>query len=178
MGTPSFATLRFAQQLAKNRVNVDQRLAPIQFLINGRESRVTEPYVSVVGKERDAVRFQSVERILGFVEGALGVRERNRGETSEAPWMIRDQFRGRLVAASRDFSYLVDFSEGESWSREGQKGNGCPRLVHIFQIFRQAPLIRVEAHVVRPLEGIINIRLEVMMNIDAAWIRGGRPGSH
>ena len=37
-------------------------------------------------------------------------------------------------------------------------------------------MIRVEALAVRPLEGVINIRLEVMMNIDAAWSRGG-PGS-
>lgn len=67
-----------------DRVRIDNRLAPVQFIENGSQGFVAQPFVAVAGQHGDAVRFERVEGVFDFPQTAFDVGHGQRREQAEA----------------------------------------------------------------------------------------------
>ncbi len=162
-------------------MGVDDRFAPVQFFINRREDRVPKPFIPVIGIQADSVGLKGIERIFRLAEGSLGVRDRDRGKIAKAARMFRTQLGGSFVAAANDLPHFFHIPNREPRSRDGQDRRRGAVLVHVFEVLGQGPLgvfaaaaappaFATSAGGMRSLVGSIDIRNEVMMDIDAARI--------
>ena len=100
-----------AAAIGRQRVEIGDGLASIEFLENGRKARVARPDVAVAGHEADAVRPEHLERVLDFMQHTVNVRHRHGGEETEATGMVAAHLRPVIIADSRQTPRLPPFAE-------------------------------------------------------------------
>ena len=87
-----------AQETRRGRMEIDHRLAPVEFVEHRREGFVARPLVVVVGHQRDAVDLEHVEGIFDFAQAAFGIGQRKSREVAEAALVVALDPRTGLVA--------------------------------------------------------------------------------
>ena len=117
------------------RMRIDNRIPPIQFIEDRIECFVTEPLVVVAGQERNAIDLQRVVGIFDFLERALDVRHRQRCEKSVPAFEISNHLRrGIFVQLASRFARFLHIAEPDS-RRCRRKHGGChTRLVHLVDV--------------------------------------------
>ena len=94
------AVRRAARRLG--RMEIDHRLAAVEFLEHRRKSRIAGIFAVIIGQQADAVGLQLVQRIGDFAQAALDIGQRQAREHAEA---VRDDriassWRNRCTRAS------------------------------------------------------------------------------
>src|SRR5450755_2181054 len=80
------------------RMDIDDRLASVEFVPYGFVRRIAEPLVAVVGLQADAIRLQRIEGIFDFLERRVDVEHGQRREQSEAARIVAHHFGAVVVA--------------------------------------------------------------------------------
>ena len=102
-------------------MGVDDQPATIGFLPDRIVHVVAEPLVlSVIGEDSKSVGLQCIDRVFDFLERAIDVVHRNRGETAEATGMIRAQLGGSFVAITDGLA--ISFALAEPEGRTAARG--------------------------------------------------------
>ena len=92
--------MRFGAAIGRQRMDVDERLAPVELLEHRIEARIADPFIVIARHELDPVGLQHVERIGDLAQAALDIGHRQRREQSEAAGMIAHHLR-RVIVAER-----------------------------------------------------------------------------
>ncbi len=117
---------RAAAAVGRQRMEVGDRLAPVQFGKHRREHRVARPLVAVARHEADAVRLEHVQRVLDLAQGAFHVRHRHGREQAEAPRMRARHLGTVVVADARHLARRFRLAEPDAWRRDRQHGRATP----------------------------------------------------
>src|SRR4051794_24376900 len=89
-------------------MDVDHRLAPVEFLIDRRKGGVAEILVLVTGQQPDAVCLEGVEGILDLPETAVHVWRRNHGKETKAAGMVLSHLGAVFIELARKIPRLLD----------------------------------------------------------------------
>ena len=85
-------------------MGIDDRLAPVELVIDRGEGGIARIFPVVVGENAYAVGLQGPEGVLDFLQAPLHVRQRNSGEEAEAAGMIAHDLRLRVTSFEIDVS--------------------------------------------------------------------------
>ena len=113
-------------------VRIDDRIASVQFIENRLKRRITEPLISPVAEESNALGLQCIERIFDFTQAGVDIGKRQHGEQSETALVIGNHPRAIFVLSTSEASCLFQASEPNARRRDR---NHCCRNtapVHIF----------------------------------------------
>src|ERR1041384_8397511 len=76
----------------RERMHVDDRVAPIEFLPHRLEVRITRPAALVVVRvDADAVDLQLIEHVFDLCEGSVDIGHRDAAELTELGGVLRHQ---------------------------------------------------------------------------------------
>jgi hypothetical protein len=155
-------------------MHVDHRLAAVEFLVDRCERRIAEVFAVVAGEEPDTVGLQGIEGVCDFLEAAVGVRRRDRGEQAEPAGVIADKLGAVFVDLAAELSRFFVVAPPCAGLHLRQHRGGNAALVHV-----------VERHLRRPL-GMPGLMLdqclgvlgwqEVMVHIDPGLCGLGADG--
>src|SRR5262245_38138109 len=150
-------------------------LAPVEFVKHLRISEITEPSVSIAGKDSYTVSLEDVARILDFAQTAFDIRQRDGRKPAKTPGMKPAKVRGIFVAASRYIARASRITEPNAWSGQRNKGHFHAVGVHRPQRMVRRPfepsrtdLASARAGNMVAVSGEIEWRHDVMMDIDQA----------
>src|SRR5260370_17648249 len=79
-------------------MQIDEGLAPVEFLEHWLVSRIAEPFVAVTALQADPIGFQGVEGVFDLLESGIDLQHRQRREQAEATRMVSHHF-GRVFIA-------------------------------------------------------------------------------
>ena len=89
-------------------VDIDHRLAPIQFLVDRGKRGIAEILGLVTGQQADAVRLEHFEGVFDLLEAALHVGWRDDCKQAEPAGVVSHEPRAVLVELTREPARLLD----------------------------------------------------------------------
>ena len=104
-----------AAAIGRGRMHVDHGLPAVELGHHRRKGRIAEPLVAIAREEPDAVGLQRIERVADLFETALDVGQRQAGEKTEAPAVIKRHPRAVLVALAVELEAQLGRDDGEAW---------------------------------------------------------------
>src|SRR4051812_29561962 len=156
-------------------MDVDYRLAPVEFLVDRRKGGIAEVLVLITGQQPDAVCLESIEGILDLPETAVYVRWRNDGKETEAAGMVLSHLGAVLVELARKIAGFLDvISIPDAGLSDRQDRGRNPALVHVLERQSRRPLRRGRSSTASGSHHRVDVELgnEMVMHVDPRPGRG------
>ena len=156
-------------------MDVDYRLAPVEFLIDRRKGGIAEILVLVTGQQPDAVGLEGIEGIFDLPETAVHVWRRNHGKETEAAGMVLSHLGAVFVELARKIARLLDVvSIPDAGLSDRQDRGRNPALVHVLERQGRRPLRRgCSSAASRGHHGVdVELGDEMVMDVDPRPGRG------
>ena len=128
------------------RMEEDRRLAPVQFVEDGRERGIARPLVLVVGLQLEPVGVQRARGMVDLLQTQIDMRQRQQREHAEAAGMSRHKPCRELVALARERMRALRLVRAHDHGRD--RGDGGADAV---------PVHRLERHGGRPIRHHLEI---------------------
>ena len=138
-GATPGAYVEVAAAVRRGRVDVDDRLAPVQLLHHRPVGRVAEPRVAVARHQADAVSLDHVVGVRDLLQRGVDIRQRHRGEQPEARRMILHQRRAVVVAGAGEAPRDRRVAEPQAGIRDRHDGRGHAAAIHVLDRLGRRP---------------------------------------
>ena len=112
-------------------MNVDDRLAPVEFGIDRRESGVAEIAGGVAGEQANAVGLERIETVFDFLQAAFDVRRRDAGPQAETPGMVAHEGGAVVVEFAQQRARFIDVAEPGAGLDDRQHRGLDAAFVHV-----------------------------------------------
>lgn len=157
----------------------DDRAAAVELGEHWTENRVTEVVAVCICFDRDAVAAELVECEPEFVQGAVDVRERQRGEVAETVRVCPLDLGGLLVDPASQLPGGEVVPEVGAWRGDRQDGGIDTSVIHEGEVLVEAPA-RPPRHPIRTLVPCspggrdVMVRDEMGVHVDQSRRPAGR----
>ena len=155
--------------IGRQRVHVDHRLAAVELGIDRRERCVAEIFSVVACQQADAVGLERVEGVFDFLQAAVGVRRRDRGEQAEAARMIAHELGAVFVDLAAELAgFLIVAPPGAGLDlRQHRRPDAA--LVHVVERHLHRPFWRAGLVLAERLAMLR--RQEMVVDVDLGFWR-------